>query len=224
MNIRKICIYDFETDGVNEKICNPVQLAALMIDGKKLTIIPDSEFVINIQPPDILDLKKYLTKEKSDTISWHAKNYKTTSEEIIKKWQESMDEKTAWDMFLQYFNKYNPKGGVYAAPMLGGMNIRNFDNVIIQRLMSKYNTKPFYWRRDVADLLDWCFMWFESLEEPKAYNLDELRRFFGISLEGGHDALKDVRDSADLIIRFLKLTRRYASKVNFKGACSIKEI
>jgi DNA polymerase III epsilon subunit-like protein len=63
-------------------------------------------------------------------------------------------------------------------------------------------------------------MWFESLDEPKAYNMDELRRFFGIELEGGHDALKDVRDTADLIVRFMKLTRKYACKVNFKGACA----
>ena len=62
-------------------------------------------------------------------------------------------------------------------------------------------------------------MWFESLEEPKSYSLDNLRIFFGMSTEGGHDAMKDVDDTTELILRFMKLTRRYAKQVKFKGAC-----
>jgi len=219
MKNRPICVFDFETDGVNPLICNPVQLAALMIDGKKLNIIEGSEFCIDMQPPDINN-KSYLTNEIQGTINWHAKNYNTTAEVIIEKWKRAVDQRAAWEMFLNYFNKYNPKGTVYFAPMLGGMNIIDFDIPIFKRLMKTYGTKDFFWKRDKADLLHLCYYWFESLDEPKAYNLDTLREYFGIEKEGGHDALKDVRDTADLLIRFLKLHRKCATKVKFKNACN----
>lgn len=219
MKNRPICVFDFETDGVNPLTCNPVQLAALMIDGKKLNIIEGSEFCIDMQPPDINN-ESYLTNEIQGTINWHAKNYNTTAEAIIEKWKGAVDQRAAWEMFLNYFNKYNPKGTVYSAPMLGGMNIIDFDIPIFKRLMETYGTKDFFWKRDKADLLHLCYYWFESLDEPKAYNLDTLREYFGIEKDGGHDALKDVRDTADLLIRFLKLHRKCTTKVKFKNACN----
>jgi len=190
-----------------------------MIDGKKMEIIPNSEFVIDMKPPGIDDLDTYLTPEKKDTIAWHSKNYGVTSEDIIKKWQESVDQKTAWDLFLTYFDKYNPKKKLWTAPMMAGMNIKEFDLVIIKRLMETYKTKDFYWKRDKLDLMDLCFLWFESLDEPKAYNMEALRTFFGMSKKGSHDAMIDVNDTTELIIRFMKLTRGYAKRVKFKGAC-----
>ena len=219
MNTRKICVFDFETDGTNPHECNPVQLGALMIDTRKLVIVPDSEFCTNIQPPGIIKPEEYLTEGRKDTIAWHAKNYGVTSEDIIQRWTEAVDEKTAWQLFLTYFKKYNPGKTMFSAPMLGGMNIRGFDVRIFERLMKKYGTSKFYWPRDQADLMDWCFLWLESLEEPKKYNMEVLRKFFGISTKGSHDALKDVRDTAQLLIKFMQLTRKYASGVQFKGAC-----
>ena len=49
-NLQKICVFDFETDGVDTSICSPVQIAALIIDPIKLEIIPDSRFNIVLQP------------------------------------------------------------------------------------------------------------------------------------------------------------------------------
>jgi hypothetical protein len=48
--------------------------------------------------------------------------------------------------------------------------------------------------------------------------MDNLRDYLGISKDGAHDALKDVKDSAEILIRFLKLYRNMANKVKFKDS------
>jgi DNA polymerase III epsilon subunit-like protein len=62
------------------------------------------------------------------------------------------------------------------------------------------------------------FYWFENSNELKNYTLDNLREYLGISKEGAHDALKDVQDTANILIRFMKLHRNIAKKVKFKGS------
>jgi DNA polymerase III epsilon subunit-like protein len=62
------------------------------------------------------------------------------------------------------------------------------------------------------------FYWFENNNDVKSLSLDNLRDYFGISKEGAHDALKDVKDCAQILIRFMKLHRKLGSKIKFKGA------
>ena len=44
MNYNKICVFDFETDGRDPHKVNPVQLAAVIVDPRKLEIIKNAEF------------------------------------------------------------------------------------------------------------------------------------------------------------------------------------
>ena len=62
------------------------------------------------------------------------------------------------------------------------------------------------------------FYWFEGNNELKNYTLDSLREYFGISKDGAHDALKDVKDTAEIAIRFLRLHRNLSQKIKFKGS------
>ena len=62
------------------------------------------------------------------------------------------------------------------------------------------------------------FYWFEQNNDIKSYTLDTVRDYFGIPKEGAHDALKDVKDTADIIIRFMKLHRNLSKKIKFKGS------
>ena len=102
--------------------------------------------------------------------------------------------------------------------MSAGMNIREFDNVILERLNKKYNIKTMFWKRDKVDILDFCFSWFENLDDaPKNYKMDTLRDYFGMSKENAHDALQDVRDSAAIIKKFIELHRSVSDRVMFKN-------
>ena len=59
LNLRKICVFDFETDSPDPHTCQPVELAAIMIDPRKLKIIEKSDFSSMMRPADIDDETYY---------------------------------------------------------------------------------------------------------------------------------------------------------------------
>lgn len=220
-----ICVYDFETDSPNPRECEPVQLAACILSNTTLEIMDKSEFCVDMRPPGI-DNEDYFEKHKS-TIEWHAKNYNCTAQEIFDKWKGYPEQKQGWEHFMQYLKRYNKNQArkqKWDAPIRAGANIREFDNIIMDRLCERYGDvdkngqQKIFYPRDVIDIKEVAFYWFENLPEPSALNMDILRPYFGIPSEGGHDALKDVRDEAWIIQKFMRLFRRQAPKIPFKGA------
>jgi DNA polymerase III epsilon subunit-like protein len=211
-NFQKLCMFDLETDGSNPDICSPVQIAAVMIDPIKLTIIPDSEFNINLKP-EALETNKEYAYEDSD---------------ILDSWHSYPSQETGWKMFVSYLEMYhtrsNGKKSCFTAPIAAGYNINRFDLRIVERLSKKYNNlnkegkSSLFYPRDVLDIMNLIFYWFEHNNELKNYTLDNLRDYLGISKDGAHDALKDVNDTAAIAIRFLKLHRNLSQKVKFKGS------
>lgn len=229
-----ICVYDFETDGQNPLKCQPVQLAGLMLHPITLEIADNSEFCIDMRPEDIDEegylensTKSFQGKTVKDTVQWHANNYECTPEEILEKWRSAPDQATAWKQWTSYLKKWNAnqkQKTMWHAPIRAGHNIRNFDNKIIDRMCDKYNdvnkdgNQKIFYPRDVVDIQEMAFYWFENQEEPAAYNMEALREYFGLEQHGAHDAINDVRDEAWMISRFLKLHRSQAPRVKFKGS------
>jgi len=68
------------------------------------------------------------------------------------------------------------------------------------------------------DLMRDVFMWTENNPQIKSVSMDAIRDWMGISKENAHDALQDVKDTALVLIKFLKLYRRFAPKVQFDKA------
>ena len=227
-----ICVYDFETDGINPRTCQPVQIAACILNNITLEPIEGSEFMSWMRPEGIEDPAWAKEKARASTIKWHADNYGITPEAVLEQWKEAPSQKDVWSEFTSYLVKYNinkrnkTKGG---APIRAGMNVRNYDNIIVDRMCNLYGTadkdggQNIFHPRDVIDIMELAFYWFESLPEPKKYNMGELRRFFGMSEHGSHDALNDVRDETAIIQRFIKLHRTKARKVVFKNALKPKK-
>lgn len=225
INYNKICVFDFETDGVDPHNCSPVQLAATMIDPIKLEVVPNSEFNIQFKPETIEKDPEY--EYTTDVVDFHAKVQGCSKEDIMNKWRSNPSQEHSWKMFTDYLSKYHTrssKKSQFSAPIAAGYNIYKFDLPIISRLSKKYgntnkegNSDIFY-PRDVMDLMNLIFYWFEQNADLKSYTLDSLRDYFGISKDGAHDALKDVRDTSDIIIRFLKLHRKLAASIKFKDS------
>ena len=228
-NTQKICVFDLETDGANPSNCSPVQIAAVMVDPKKLEIIKDSEFNISLKP-EKLETDADYDYADSDVLDFHAKVRGCSSQDILKSWRDFQKQEQGWKMFISYLDMYHLRGGkksMFTAPLAAGYNINRFDLKITDRLSQKYgnvdkkeNKSNIFYPRDMIDLMHIIFYWFEGNSELKNYTLDHLREYFGIDKEGAHDALKDVKDSAEILIRFLRLHRSLGKKIKFRGSFS----
>lgn len=225
-NFQKLCVFDLETDGANPDKCSPVQIAAIMVDPIKLEIIKDSEFNINLKPEPLQENPDYDYSD-SDVLDFHAKVRNSTKAQILKDWSLYQQQDNGWKSFVSYLDMYHTrsdKKSCFSAPIAAGYNINRFDLRIIERLSIKYNNlnkegkSSLFYPRDVIDLMNVMFYWFEGGNELKNYTLDHVREYFGLSKDGAHDALKDVKDTAELLIRFMKLHRNLSSKVTFKGS------
>jgi DNA polymerase III epsilon subunit-like protein len=225
-NYQKLCVFDLETDGANPEKCSPVQIAAVMVDPYKLEIIPDSEFNICLKPEALQQNTEYDYND-SDVLDFHAKVKGTSKAEVLKEWHGYQPQDQGWKLFVSYLELYHTrseKKSCFTAPIAAGYNINRFDMKIIERLSTKYNninkegkTSLFY-PRDVADMMNVMFYWFEGNNELKNYTLDHVREYFGMSKDGAHDALKDTKDTAQLLIRFMRLHRNLSNKIKFKGS------
>lgn len=219
-------MFDLETDGANPDVCSPVQIAAVMLDPIKLEIIPDSEFNISIKPEALEDNPLY-TYDDSDVLDFHAKVRGSSKNEILESWHKNQKQEQAWKMFVSYLQMYHTrstKKNCFSAPIAAGYNINRFDLTIINRLSRKYKTvnkedrTDLFYPRDVIDVMNILFYWFENNNELKNYTLDNLRDYLGLSKENAHDALQDVKDTAEILIRFMKLFRSLAPKIKFRNA------
>lgn len=225
-NKQKICVFDLETDGTDPESCDPVQIAAIMIDPISLEIIDDSEFNINCKP-SVLEKNKSYAYEDSDVLDFHAKVSNISKDKVLSNWNEYPKQSSSWKMFVSYLEKYHTRStrkNQFSAPIAAGYNINRFDLKIINRLSKKYknvnkegNSSLFY-PRDVIDIMNILFYWFESNNELEKYTLDHFRDYVGISKDGAHDALKDVKDSAEILVRFLKLHRNLSKKIKFRNS------
>lgn len=211
-----ICVYDFETDGKFAEICQPVELACVMIDQYTLEIIPGSQFE-SMMKPEGIDSPEYFTDAVMETIGWHARLRKCTNEEIIEKWKGAPNQETVWRLFSAHVDKYNRDGKQFTAPHAGGMNIKLYDNIIADRLNAKYKIgKMFnYESVDIRDLAFYWLVWDYSL--PKR-NMDALREYFGMPPSEAHTAWADVSDSANLIMKFMKYHKALFKKDKFRNS------
>jgi DNA polymerase III epsilon subunit-like protein len=225
-NFQKICVFDLETDGINPEKCSPVQIAAVIVDPLKLQVVPDSEFNISIKPEALISNPEYDYAD-SDVLDFHAKVKGSSKQDVLKEWNSYQKQDHGWKMFTSYLDMYHTRSerkSCFSAPIAAGYNINRFDLKIIERLSVKYDNlnkegkSSLFYPRDVVDLMNMVFYWFEGNNELKNYTLDNLRDYLGISKEGAHDALKDVKDTADILIRFLKLHRNLSNKIKFKGS------
>lgn len=119
----------------------------------------------------------------------------------------------AKDAFIHY-NNYLTKHAGSIEPIAGGQNIRNFDLPILNRHLKQFSLANKFYQREQYDLLDFCSHWFlYAKKPPRNYKLDTLLVKFGIDPEGAHDALVDVKNTGQLLIRFLGLHKRLVEKI-----------
>ena len=100
MNKNKICVFDFETDGRDPTKISPVQLAAVIVDPRKLEIVKGGQFSSFMRPEDIDD-PDYFERNRA-TIEWHSNVRGCTSEEIMELWRNAPSTKSVWESFQEF--------------------------------------------------------------------------------------------------------------------------
>ncbi len=220
MNFNYIAVIDTETTAKDETRCAAVQLAAKIIDGRNLEPVVGGEFNMFMKPYK----GAFIDPE---TVRFHANLKGKTQEEILADWETYPDAKIVWPEFLKFLRKYHTKQTMqtkWTAPVAAGANILNFDLPILNRYNIMYGdktengVKPMFHARDKIEMLQWFFIWFENNGQINSYSMDNMREYFGMSKDGAHDALVDVQQCSEIIIRFMKLQRGVAAKVKFKDA------
>lgn len=212
-----ICFRDYETGSKNKMRTQPIQLAAIMIDLPRLQIVPDSLFESKILPE--LDDEKAISEGMDPIMDEALKINGHTREDLAR----APDAKTVWNQYLSYLDKYNLKGikgGKWHAPIAAGFNNTNFDDYIDLRLAEKYGPKPddyggwsHYHPIHNFDVLQLVRTFFFSIDlnSTGSYSMDAVRQYFGYQKLNAHKADVDVKQGADLLLRFLKLTKRIVS-------------
>lgn len=226
MLTKKICVFDFETDGSDPNVCSPVQLASVIVDPIKLKIVEGSEFEVKFKPENLEQDADY--EYKGDILDFHARVKGISSAAVLEEWKEYPKQEHSWNQFVNYLEKYHcprkSKKNCFSAPICCGYNIIRFDLPIINRLSRKYkntnkeNNTSLFHPRDTLDLMHLMFYWFENNNDLKSYSLDNIREYMGIDKTGAHDAMKDVKDCAEILMRFLRLHRNLAEKIRFKDS------
>jgi len=219
-----ICVLDFETDGPNPKECRPVQLACVMINPYTFEVIEGSEFSTYIKHP-YLNNPDYMQNIAS-TVQWHAEKQNVEPENILEQWRSGMHIKDVIHSLANFMNQYEMNG----MPIPAGHNFCAFDDVIMHRYCEecKYINKKgnisFFHPVYKIDTMQLCLTWFGTLKTIPSVSLDVLRGFFNIPLEGSHEALKDVKDTAKILARFLTLQRDLGSRIKFEGALNDEDV
>lgn len=223
-NNNHYCVYDFETDSRDPSTTNPLELAAVMVHGRKNEIIEGSEFRSYIRPEEFNNEGYY--EANQETIEWHAKNLGVEPKDILKRIEESPPEKLVFNNFCTYLKKYNINSGPktkWGAPILCGYNSSRFDDIILERLCGRYGQLDKEGRPKIIcpvlklDLLHSVFLWHESLNYLESRRMDHLREKFDLPQQEGkaHEAMRDVLDEANLLIKMLKIYRYYGQKTRW---------
>jgi len=201
-----IVVYDLETTGIDATKVFPIQFAALPIDGVNLKIREDNVFNQMCKPPDfdyMIDFTDSNAASKQGLWKFHAEHRGVSVEQIIELVRTSPPMELVFEQFQQFIAQFKVKS---QNPVLGGFNIANYDNVIINRLLKgkKGPWNPIFY----LDAMQMCYTWLRSAE-LKSHSLDNLRQYFGLS-KGGHEALKDCKDTAIILTRFLQYQQQLA--------------
>jgi len=212
MNHVDIVVFDFETGGLDPKFHEAISVAGKAYNCRSLEPYPiekGGEFYAVMKPLHFDRLQDEALKIN-----------RITREEL----EKAPDQAVVWNQFIEWVNRFNPKGTQFMAPIAAGKNIRSFDLLFAEQLNLLHGPKKektvLFSRRTQLDLEDFMFHWFENEREPEKFNMDTLRPWFGLTLDGAHNALIDARQTGVLIMKFLKLCRYLQKKqvIKFKGS------
>ena len=220
---RDFIVFDFETGSRNPAKTQPTQLAALALDGRSLKL--KGTFNSEIKP--ILDDDKAISLGL-DPIEDEALRITGKTRTKLRK---APTARSVWKKFIKFVEQYNWKGTQFFAPIPVGFNIIGFDMVIVDRLCREFGPydderqqQKIFNKIYKIDVMDNIFMWTEGDPSIRSISMDSLRDRMGMSKDNAHDALQDVKDTANIMIKFLKTHRAVYQNLEIEKAFANGEL
>ena len=214
---RDYIIFDFETGSRNPHKTQPTQIAAIALDGRNFKL--KGTFNSEIKP--IIDEEEAIAAGL-DPLQEEALKITGKNREAL---AEAPSLKSVWSKFTKFVLQYNWKGDSFFNPIPVGFNIIGFDMIIINRLCKEFGPwdkereqQKLFSKIYKIDIMDNIFAWTESDPSVKSISMDALRDRMGLSKENAHDALQDVKDSANIFIKLMKTHRAVYQNMNFDKA------
>lgn len=214
---RDYIVFDFETGSRNPHKTQPTQLAALALDGRNLSL--KGTFNSEIKP--ILD--------DEEAIAAGVDPLEDEALKVTNKTREALEKapplKSVWAKFSSFVNQYNWKNDPFFNPIPVGYNIVGFDLIIVNRLCKQFGPwdksreqQKIFSKVYKVDVMDNMFLWTESDPTIKSISMDSMRDKMGLSRENAHDALQDVKDTANIFIKLLKTHRAVYQNITLDKA------
>lgn len=219
MNRNNFIVLDFETGSKCPYRTQITQIAAIAIGGRNLQVLGS----FNSEVCPIFDDEK--------AIKSHLDPIQDEALQITHKTRAQLEQaptiKSVWESFVKFVDKYSTGAGLWDKPIPVGQNITNFDMPIIYRMCQKYGPfdkdelRPKLFHPVIQyDIMYDTFRFTESNVSVRSLSLDSERERMGMSKDGAHNAFNDVVDCAELFIRYIKLYRNLAQKINFEKSCA----
>lgn len=208
MNKNVICVYDFETGGKFPHKSQPTSLSCVMIDPLRLEFITGGDFDSLIRP--ILDDKEAerlgLEPLQDDAL----KITNLTREQL----RDAPGEEEVFNRFTEHLKKFRDGTGKWGNVIPAGYNIVNFDSIFINRLAKKYGPWDDEYQKEALfhpihtiDIMHIMFSIFENEKGVYSISFDNMRKFFGLSKDGAHSSIVDVRQCGSVWIKYQKWFR-----------------
>lgn len=222
MNRNFLCVFDFETGSKFANKTQVTQIAALILEPRKLEIVEGGVFNTEVCP--IFDDEK-ATALGLDPVSDEALNItQKTKAQLLT--APSID--VVWKDFVAFISRYKVAGNSsWSNPIPVGYNITNFDMPIINRLCKQYGpydnnygVQNLFHPVNQVDIFFDIWRWTDNVKinDNNSKSLDSVRDWLGMSKDGAHDALNDVIDCAEIIKRFMYKYRDMYKQTKFKDA------
>lgn len=216
INYHNLIVFDFETGSRNPYKTQPIQLGAVAIDCRKLTIMPNGAFNSLMRP--IFDDDKAREMGVDPLEDEALAVNKLTREQLV----DAPLPETVWKNFIFWANQFNRGGGTgeWNKPIPAGYNIINFDLPIVRRLCEQYKTPYPFHPIHVKDVMNdiWTLTENVKVNDSNSLSMDAIRKWLGIDETGSHSAIKDVYDTGFLLIKLLKMNRYFFPKIKFKDS------
>lgn len=210
LNDNYIIVYDFETCSAKPQTTEITQIAAQVIHPETLELGPTFNSECSV-----LDVS--LIEEGALEVTGK------TREGIA----SAPHPKVVWGEFVAFVQKYNRSAtkSAYKAPISAGWNIDGFDSKITERYCQQYgpidkkkNCQALFSSVYSIDLMKIFWLFAENTNDIENMKLTTILEFLGLSSEGAHDALVDVRNTAKVLSRTMKLFRNWYPRISFAGA------